>query len=172
MPKSAKLGIEAGCPIPRKLVSSIRAAMSQFRAFVSQVADPRVLQRPEDLRRFLDGLSAAHENDLQAVLAQNSPVRRSETRFNLKHSKPDPFESNKKGRRSFKQWSDEFKSWTEHILEEYLVLLETAADLEEWDDKKFRKAAVEQGLVGANEVECPEKKDAHRLQASHRRGGA
>lgn len=121
--------------------------MSHFRAFVGQIVDPGILQRPDDLRRFLDGLAGAHEADVQTALAQGSPARRRGTGLSLKDLKPDPFESNDKSRRSFKQWSDEFKC------EEYRVLLECAADLDEWDDKKFRKAAVEDQLVEATDVE-------------------
>lgn len=129
------------------------ATMSRFRSVVNLVTEPGVLQRPDDLRRFLDEFANAHEADLQAATTTLVAAgRRRETGLSLKHLKPDLFEG-KTGKRFLKQWADELRSWAEHISEDYVTLFDCAAELEEWDENQFLNAAVEDSSIDKSEVE-------------------
>ena len=97
----------------------------------------------------------AHETDLlnmRNFLEEITKNKYNQGGLTLKDLKPDTFESNEKSKLSFRQWSDEFSSWVERIVQDFEKMLRLAAQMQECDKDKFIDEAQQEYQLGAEKV--------------------
>ena len=99
---------------------------------------------------FLSAMVTVHEADL---LCKRNGKEITKNKYNQRGlTLPDTFESNKKSKLSFRQWSDEFSSWVERIDQDFATMLRLAAQMQEWDTDKFIAEAQQEYRLGAEKI--------------------
>ena len=141
--------------------------MTAFRQRLLQYTDNTFLRHPEQWSTFLGAMAEAHEQDMN-MLREQSRVEIGQQRvsameiferisktvqrdssargLSLKDLKPDKFESNKKSKQTFKQWSDDLKEWTKWIDADYERLLKVTQEMQEWNEAAWKQELASNGI--------------------------
>ena len=142
--------------------------MTNFRDHLLQYAnDNTFLSKPELWKAFLGAMAEAHERDLNLLMEQ-ARAEQAQQRDSLKEDlerigktmqndnknkglslkdlKPDKFESNKKSKQSFKQWSDDLKEWTKKIDADYEKMLKVTQEMQEWKEDEWKNQLIREGV--------------------------